>query len=218
MPRKTRKKRITTKQVQATENQPFTLPPVPVRPDLDDHEDTDADGLNMRRRAFVEHITGDCFGNAPKAAERAGYAADNRNALIAAASRLLRFVKVQEAIRVRLAAANLSADWTRRAIASYASASMEMFLSVDEDGTPRMDWKKAAACGAIGQVREFREKRVEMGETVVSVEQTFKIRDPIRALEILAKMHGLIDSGGTVEEAPQFRMRPVNRHADAGSN
>lgn len=191
--RKTNAKgRITDGRVQATEEQPYALPEVDVKPEIDDDEDTGSDGLNMRRRAFVEHITSDCFGNATKAAERAGYASDNRKALEITACRVLGNARVQEAIRGKLADARMNAEWTRQAIADYSRASMADFVTVD-GGEPTLDWNKAAANGAIGHIREFKEEGFKGPDGKVDiVKRTFKIRDPMPALALLAKMNGLV--------------------------
>ena len=215
-----KRKRTTVKQVQATEGKPFELPQVSVKPDTDEAEDMGVDGLNMRRRAFVEHITSDCFGNATRAAERAGYASSNRKALEVTGCYLLGIPKVQEAIRLKLADAALTADWTRRAIAAYAMAGMQQFSKVDENGKLSVDWKMAAAVGAIGNVKEIKEDFLpgEDGKPDVVIKRTFKVREPMRALELLAKMHGLIDADAGGAEEPVIRTRPINRHADVDQN
>lgn len=203
----TKGNRITTKQVQDAENKPFTLPEIQHKPEVDDDEPTDGDGLNMRRRAFVEHITSDSFGNATRSAELAGYASDNRKALEITACRLLGNARVQEAIRGRLAEVRMTAEWTRRAIADYARASMADFMRV-EGGELVMDWDMAAAAGAIGHIREVREDLLpgQDGKRTDVVKRTFKIRDPMPALALLAKMNGLVN------DAPAGASVTVNVH------
>lgn len=188
------RKRTSTKQVQATEDKPFTLPQVDVKPEIDDDEPCDPlDGLNIRRRLFVEYITGEACGNATRAASLAGYSDSNVNALKVTACRLLTSPNVQRAIRDRLARTLLTQEKTREAIAAYAESSMDKFLSVDDKGDPKIDWEKAAACGAIAHVREIREEGIGGSDgSVTVIKRTFKIRDPMPALALLAKMHGLV--------------------------
>lgn len=211
-------KAITAKRVQATEDEPVPqVGEIEPKPEIDDDEPVGHDGLNLRRRAFVEYITGAALNNATKAAELAGYASDNRQSLYQTASRLLSFVKVQEAIAHRLAEHRATNDFILNGVADLAGASMASFVTVGPDGHPEMDWAKAAANGAIGHVKEFREEGFTAGgEKVTIVKRTFKIYDRLKALELLAKMRGMIG----VE--PQEQERRVQRRAmrigdDAGN-
>jgi phage terminase small subunit len=190
--RKTKSGRITDKRVQDTEGEPFELPDVPAKAEDDSHEDMGVDGMNVRRRAFVEAITGPAFGNARRAASLAGYSDSNLNVLDATASRLLSNVKVQQAVRGRLAEAEMDAAGTRRAIAFYASSDMSAFVSVGADGEPVLDWVKAAAAGAIGNIREFREEGIQGEGKFTVIKRTFKLRDPMPALALMARMNGLV--------------------------
>lgn len=190
--KKTKPGKVTTKRVQATECDPVEVPDFIVKPENDDDEDAGVDGLNMRRRAFVEYVTSVAFGNPTRAAAMAGYSDSNRNVLRATASRLLTFVNVQRSIREKLAAAQMTAEGTRNAIAAYASSDMSAFISVGESGEPVLDWVKAAACGHIGNIREFKEEGIQAGDKVTIIKRTFKLRDPMPALALMARMHGLV--------------------------
>jgi hypothetical protein len=214
-PRKPTGKRVTTKQVQEGEDRPFVPPQqVPVGPEIDDDDPCGDEGLSIRRRLFVEYITGEALGNASRSAKLAGYSDSNRHVLDQTASRLLRFVEIQQAIARRLAAKLLKPEAIRARVAELAGATMANFLKVGADGKPEMDWPAAAAAGAIGQVREYTEEGVEGAGQPVVFKRKFKIQDPIRALELLAKVQGLInDRPSEPEEPPLIRMRPVNRVA-----
>lgn len=214
-PKGSARKRVTAKQVQATEDKPF-IPQqqVPVGPEIDDDDPCGEEGLSIRRKLFVEYITGEALGNASRSAKLAGYSDSNRHVLDQTASRLLRFVEIQQAIARRLASRLLKPDAIRQRIAELAGATMANFLRVGADGKPEMDWAAAAAAGAIGQVREYTEEGIEGSGAPVVFKRKFKIQDPIRALELLAKVQGLInDRPSEAEEPPMIRMRPVNRVA-----
>ncbi len=95
-------------------------------------------GLNEHERKFVEGYMGRCAGNAKQAAIGAGYSAKTAEQQ---ASRLLRKVKVQEAIQARVDADPLVADrealqrlWTAIAFArkAYAKARMKDRLRASE--------------------------------------------------------------------------------------
>lgn len=192
--RKQPRKRVSTKQVQETEKlpPPAKVPDVPpAGAEIDDDEDVEPDGLTVRRRAFVEAITGKARGNATRAAEMAGYAAENRLSLFATASRLLSFVTVQRAIARKLAAENMGPEGTRAGIAELADANMANFIRIGPDGEPFMDWTQAAAAGAIGQVREWTEDGFQDGSgKPVIVKRKIKLYDRLKALELQAKLNG----------------------------
>lgn len=216
------RKRTTAKLVQATEGQPYEGPAVEPKAENDDHEPCGPDGLTIRRRAFVDALTGPALGNATKAAEIAGYASENRLSLGATAARLLGIVSVQRAIADALAARRLTPDWTRNQIADVASASMAAFMTVGPDGSPVLDWEKAAAAGAIGHIREWKEEVVTAGDgkVLTVLKRTFKLYDRMKALDLLAKMQGLVKpDAGETPDAPTMRLRPVRRaDADLGRN
>jgi hypothetical protein len=195
---KRRKKRITTKQVQATENTPPpAIPHVEVRPETDE-DAWGENGLTIRQQKFVDAIIGPAGGNATKAAEMAGYASDNRIALKSTAARLLTFVNVREAIARRLASANLTADWVRQMTAALAASNMGSFLTLGDDGKPIIDWKQAEARGAFVQIRKYKEKGIEVNSKVEIVERQIETHNPSPYLQLLARLLGLTD-----DKAPQ---------------
>lgn len=209
----TRKKAITAKRVQATENDPIELPRVEHKPEVDDDEDCGDDGLTIRRRLFVQHITSTACGNATKAARLAGYASDNTESLKATAARLLSFVTVQKAIAREFARRGLDPDSLRLRASELSGATMANFLKVGPDGQPVMDWESASSAGAISQIKEYSEDGFQGSDgKPVIIKRKFKIFDPMRALELAAKMQGLLVEKPPEEaEPPLIRMRPINR-------
>ncbi len=217
-------KRVTTKRVQATENLPPKTPKIDHKPEVDE-DVPESDGLTIRQRLFVEAITGPAIGNATKAAEMAGYKADNYFTLAATASENLKKPYIQEAIAHALARRRMSPEWAKAGLVDIASSSFADFLTLGDDGQPRLDFAKAAAMGAIGHIREYREEGVDArdGTGPVIIKRTIKLHDRTKALELLLRLHGLLnDKLPEADEPPAFRMRPVNRvtnpDATPGSN
>lgn len=159
---------------------PLALPTIDHKPEEDDDGYGD-DGLKLRWRAFVAAYTGPAGGNASKAAEMAGYAAENRIALGVTASRLLRNAKIAQAIALSFAAKNVTPEWCQKRLCDLALADMNNFVTVDDDGVAQLDMKKAEALGAIGQVKEYDAVRAKL-----------KLHDPTPALTSLMKMFGLL--------------------------
>lgn len=211
-PVKPKGKRTTSKKVQRLENKPFDLPNAIPAPEDDSSEDMDDDGLNVRRRLFVQYITGKARGNHARAAELAGYASSNRESLSATATRLLSNVSIQKAIRVKLAAADAKPDSVCNSIAQIAQSDMSAFLKVGDDGQPAFDWKSAASAGAIGQVREYSEDGFQTDEGVTIIKRKFKLYDRLKALELLARINGqMIDR---VKHEGEVRFNPITLDGD----
>jgi len=185
------KRKTITKIVKETEAKPFELPTIKHKPDDDSQEDTDNDGLTMRRRLFVDAITGQAMGNGTKAARLAGYKDDNENALAVTASFLLRIPKVQQAIARKIAARNCGPERVKANIAALAEADISNFVVVDDEGKANIDWKAAAQAGAIGQIREWVEDVIQTPDGNCTVlKRRFKLYDRTKALELLARMNG----------------------------
>lgn len=171
--------RTTAKKVQASESKPF-IPDIAITPEIDDDPWGD-DGLTIRQRAFVEALVGPAGGNASKAAEMAGYRADNRNVLKVTASENLTKPNVAKAIALALGKKRLTPEWAKSRLADIASADMNNFLVRDGADGMKLDFEKAMAIGAIGQIREY---DPETGK--------IKLHSPTPALVTILKLFGLI--------------------------
>lgn len=208
-----KKRKVSTKKfVRQTEDKPY-VPNVKVEPDVDDGP-FGGDGLSVRMRAFVDAITGPAAGNATKAAEMAGYASENRNALFVTACRVLSNAKVQEAISHAFAKRNMTPEWAKNRLMDMVQADMRNFLSLGDDGQPKLDFVKAGAAGALGQVREYKEEGFSTGSgEPVIVKRTIKLHDPTSAINTLLRLLNLINDrdAGT---APTGDL-PVERHPAA---
>jgi len=210
---KPKRKNLTTRKVQATEKKPYVVPDVECKPE-EDNDPCGDDGLTTKQRSFVSAITGPAIGNATKAAEMAGYASENRKSLWATASRTLSMVKVQEAISHAWARKRNNPEWTRNQIIESASISMSNFLTIGEDGDPITDFNKAAAMGAIGQIREIEQTVLDDGEggRPKILKFKFKLHDRTAAQALLAKMQGLVNDS----PAERANDLPLEEHPATG--
>jgi phage terminase small subunit len=184
-----KRKRTTTKQVQANEDKPFVAPQLDVKPETDEGE-WDNDCLTIRQRQFVEALVGPAGGNATLAAEMAGYKSDNRITLAATACENLGKPYVQEAIARALARKRMTPEWTTERLFELASTSMRNFVHVGSDGEIVVDWKQAAAVGAIGQIGEVTEEILKTEGGAKTISRKFKLHNPAKALETILKLTG----------------------------
>ena len=211
-----KRKNITRKAVRESEDKVY-VPKVDVKPDIDeDGWESGSGDLTIRQRSFVEALVGPAGGNATKAAEMAGYASENRIALQVTASRLLSNAMVQEAIAHALAKRRASPEWCKNQLIDLAQSSMKNFISVGDDGEPRLDFVKAASLGALGQIKEFKEEGIKGADGELSVvKRTIKIHDRHAALQTLAKLHGLVSETPPVPDKDAIKVRAVRRKPNA---
>lgn len=190
-------KRVTAKRVQATENKPFDLPNVEFRAE-GETEPADDSGLTTRQRKFVMALAGPAT-SAREAAAMAGYGTDNVKALDATASRLLTYVKVQEALAAALAAKRATPEWCKNRLIELAAASMRNFIKILPDGSMDIDWQRANEAGAIGEVAQVDEEVLKtMGDAKV-IKRKIKLFSPIPALQTLLKLSGQLKDEAKIE-------------------
>jgi Terminase small subunit len=192
-----KRRRVTKKMVQETERKPLVPDLGAVEPEIDNDDCAD-DGLTVKQRLFVAAITGPARGNATRAAELAGYRADNRRTLGVTASENLKKPCIQEAIALALARKKADPEWARATLIDLAQSSLTNFVSVGEDGEPKLDFKKAAAAGALGQLKEFIAEILpgEDGEQKI-IKCKIKVHDRTAAVGMLLRLHGLLRDDGT---------------------
>lgn len=184
---KPKSSKITTKQVQDAENNPFTPPTVDIHAEPDDAPWGD-DGLTFKQREFVKAYVGPAAGNATKAAEMAGYNAENRNSLAVTAFDNLRKPNIQRAVARAMADREGGPEWTRAGIVEIARSNIADYLKVDENGKGTIDLKRANEAAAMGTIKKLRVR--DMG--AAGQEVTVETYDRLAALSLLAKMHGII--------------------------
>jgi hypothetical protein len=190
MPRKG--KNITAKAVQATEDLPPKVGTIDAHPEPDEDPHGD-DGLTDRQREFVKAYVGPAAGNATKAAAMAGYNDSNNDSLRVTAHRLLTKANVQRALARSRAEKHGGPEWTRAGIVEIADANFADFMVCDASGEPTFDLKAAYAAGAMGLVKEITEEVISGGGGPVQViKRRVKLHDRQKALDTLAKMHGML--------------------------
>ena len=185
-------KRITAKRVQANERRPV-VPTVSVKPEVDD-DPCNEFGITLRQMAFCEALAGPAGGNKTRAAEMAGYASDNRDALKVTASRQLTNANVYAYYQRCLAKRRESPEWAKSRLYELASSTMQAFMSIGPDGQPVYDWEKAEAAGALGTIKEFTADVLPGGEDGKAqvIRCKLKVHDSTAAVTTLLKMHGLL--------------------------
>lgn len=193
-----KRKSKTERTVEKTERQPH-IPNIEARPDIDE-DAWGNDGMTFRQRSFVAAMIGPAGGNATKAAEMAGYSAENRNCLAVTGNWLLRNHNVQKALGLALAKRNISPEWVKNRLTEIAGSSMANFADITPEGMFQVDFKKAAAAGALSQIKEY---DPETGK--------LKIHDAVGALSILAKIFGMMSDSQAGAEDVVIRRRPTKK-------
>lgn len=153
------------------------------------------DKLDQRQSDFcfyyVQH------GKKQKAAIDAGYA--ERSAHVTA-SRLLKIAKIQDEIKRLHTAKHMGPEEVMAGLADIARLDMGDFASVHKNGGANLDLRKAKRANKMGLIREL-QTDVEVhatddGEEIMRVLKTkIKLYDRQRALETIAKHHGLLKDG-----------------------
>lgn len=209
-----RRKNITAKAVQETQDKPaqhagsvaLTFKP---EDEPEGHGYGD-DGLTERQRQFVAAYIGPAAGNATRAAAMAGYSDSNNHVLRNTASRLLTFVGVQRALARARADKLGGPEWTKAGIVEIADANMAAFIKIDASGRRVFDLDAAYEAGAMGLVKEIHEEVISGGDGPVRViKRRVKLHDRLAALQVLAKMHGLLVD--RVEDVTPPKPSPVGR-------
>lgn len=198
-----RRKAITAKSVQSTEDIPFDLPDITIHAETDNDPWDGATGLTIRQHRFVHYYCGECAGNATNAAELAGYNSCNRESLRATASEILIRPNVQRAIERKMAEGFGSPEDVEKSIASIARGTAASYI-VRNPATGKLetDLEAMARDGQLGLIKEIKEEGFETSEGPVIIKRTFKMYDKLRALELLAKINGQL----------------VDRHEHSGPN
>lgn len=173
-----------------------------------------ADGLTLRQQAFVKAITGPAFMNPVKAAEMAGYNAENRSNLSLCANRNLNAPHVARAIRLTLAKKfREDPEWLDNEAYVLATTTMNEFLDIKTgpDGEViqvGIDFAKAMRTGAIAAVKDMEFDRETGACTKV------KLHDRLQAMEFYAKLTGRLKDDGGQKGPIQINVNVVPWGAD----
>lgn len=137
------------------------------------------DELTLKQRAFVNHLCLNGF-NATKAANEAGY---SKKSAYAEGSRLLKNVKIQEAIDENLRAAGITKEKIQRELDLLAFSDISKILDVKNGSVYVTDFSKIP--------QHIRRQIKSVQETKDGLKIVLYGKE--RALEILAKWVGAID-------------------------
>lgn len=149
------------------------------------------DKLDQRQSDFCVHYVQ--HGKKKQAAIDAGYA--ERSAHVTA-SRLLKLAKVQDEIKRLHTAKHMGPEEVMSGLADIARLDMEDFISPLKNGGARLNLPKAKRANKLSMIREITTKEsqtVSEGDVVSEVIETkVKLYDKQRALETIARHHGLL--------------------------
>lgn len=139
------------------------------------------DLLDARQRKFIEYLLTSALGNPAEAARLAGFTS------LGAGANAMNHPFVQEALAFSLAEMRMTPEWARAGLVELCGSSMTNFLTFNDDGTPRLDFVKAACLGALGTIKSYEEK--EMKGVIT---RKLVLYDKLAARTTLLKLHGLL--------------------------
>lgn len=146
--------------------------------------------LSRKEEAFVEHYV-ICL-NGAEAARRANYAEKSARQQ---ASRLLTKDYIQAAIKERLDEKYISAAGVLSILGDIATSSMEHFVSLDGDGNPVIDLKKAAHNNKLHlakKIKRTRHTRIIKNVEYIDEELSIEMYDKQAAAVTMMKHHKLL--------------------------
>lgn len=147
-------------------------------------------GLTSKQQLFLSEYLIDM--NATQAAIRAGY---SEASAYSQGQRLLKNDEIQAEIRTKLAEKSMKADEILQKLTEIAQGSMGDFLDVSSMAF-QIDLKKAQEQGKLGLIKRVRQKTTTIckdgGGDVEQNHIEIELLDQLKALEMLAKYHGLL--------------------------
>jgi hypothetical protein len=146
--------------------------------------------LTPRQQRFAELMAQTL--NAAESARQAGYSERSAAQLGHA---LMRMPQVQAAVRQLLEERSLGAAAVLCRLGEHALANMADFLSPGPDGQPVVDLAKSPE--KLHLIRSIRFSRCGKAE--------IELVDQIRALELLARVHGLFEERHSISIGPAFK-------------
>ncbi|GAB6037143.1 hypothetical protein JCM15519_17020 [Fundidesulfovibrio butyratiphilus] len=170
--------------------------------------------LTAKQAAFVLEYLKDL--NATQAAIRAGYSVKNAGRIsteLVSKSHIVEAIKEQQQAMARRTL--VTADRVIAELAKVAFASMRNYVTVNEDGTPVLDFNNNAAdLGVVSEITQ--ETYVEgKGEDARDVKRTrFKLYDKMNALSQLAKNLGITPETLNVQSSKKFEIRIIKGPGD----
>jgi len=147
-------------------------------------------GLTSKQQLFLSEYLIDM--NATKAAIRAGYSARSATQI---GQRLLLKDDIQAQIRTKLTEKSMKADEILQKLTEIAQGNMGDYLDVSSMAF-QIDLAKAKELGKLHLIKRVRQKTTTIckdgGEDVEQNQIDIELLDQLKALEMLAKYHGLL--------------------------
>lgn len=157
--------------------------------------------LNFKQRLFVEAYLGEAKGNATEAARIAGYAWPEKQGY-----QQLEKTRIKAAVERRLNSAALSTSEILARLSDHATATLEDFIEIDDQGHWSIAIVKAKKRGRLHTAR-----KIKSGEFGPEIE----IQNPMEALKVLAQFRGItkpetmiVPSVGDDRDRKPHRIKP----------
>lgn len=144
-------------------------------------------GLSVREADFVDAYLGACRGDAVAAA-RVAYRDGNPRVLAQLGFKILAKGRVQRAIQRRLIKGLGGPKWTKAGLVEIANGCMADLL----DNAGHIDPAAVTAAAAWGLVEQWQEESTETAAGIVVTRRKVKLYSRLKALQTLAKLHGLL--------------------------
>jgi len=149
----------------------------------------DQDGFTARQRAFIDHYTANGF-NATQAAISAGYSLETARQQ---ASRLLSNVHITSEINRIYQQNTMSAEEILARLSEMARGDLG---DVWDETSGQVDWKQTRALGKSGLIKRIKHKTIRTstddGKEIETFEDEVELHDPLKAMHLLAKVHGML--------------------------
>lgn len=170
-------------------------------------EDVSYKGLTPMQVLFVRAYLSNGY-NGTQAAKTAGYRG-NQNTLGVVAHENLNKPKIDAVIKAHLNKTGMSPDEVLARIGDIARADMTDFWDIDEEGFPRFNIKRAFEEGKGHLIKTLKLQKTGL---------TFELHDKQTALTTLAKHHGLLKDGVTININISLVVQLVEALQSAGLN
>lgn len=172
--------------------------------------------LTLKEKLFVRYYLGSEKGNATRAALRAGFGTTS-NSCGVAGHHLLRNPKIRAAIDANLNEVAMSEEEVLIRLSDRAASDAGDFIAFDADASPNrppsLDLRRAKRRGKLGSIRKIKVNQAAPDLPAVITE--VEIHDPLPALALLLKYHGIADASD-LKKLSDDELRAKLDGADAG--
>lgn len=144
--------------------------------------------LTDKQQVWLEHYL-TCW-NATEAARKAGYKDPYKSGYENSKK-----LYIREEIAARLAAKKMTADEALARLSDIARGDMTDFLAVQRNGLAVLDMNAAERAGKLFLVKKYKETKYGF---------EVELHDPMRALELIAKHHGVLRENVAIVFPPEI--------------